>query len=624
MVAWPGLAVEVAFSGNPNDVSPTWTNITSYVQGFTTKRGRQTELDVFQPGVCEIKLDNQDRRFDPTHTAGPYYPNVIIGKRIRISATYSSTTYRIFDGYIDGWPQTWVARVAASVPVHATDAFKRFQLFPLNGTYASVPAGNVPWAFWQFQGNINDSSGNGNNGTWVGSNAATYGGAGPGFTVGAQSKYFHSDSEMTHGTTGWATGSGFTLELVQYQSGWAGNDGVAHGIWQTHAPVWAGTTNGITIMKWSSNQLYFRVVSPTAVLYDLAPAVDATSMPSTTFIHWAFTASNADGMRIYRNGVLFAGPANAGMVLPTAAPAAPRVGRGHDAFATAYFQYFAIYSQALAADQIYDRYRAAAANFPASQTSATRIGAVLDIMGWPSARRDLDGGAAILAASAPQESMLSYLQRINNTEVGRLFMGGNGDVRFIGRDAAVSPPYTTVQAVFGDDAAGAELPYSDLILNYDDAQTWNEVRLQRVGGTLQVARDATLQTTDLVRTFSDTTLLHFSDAQTLSAAQYRLEQYKQPRLRIEQLGIQAARSPAALWPQALGRDIGDRVQVIRRPQGIGAPVSEQCIIEGIAHDFDPTSMWRTTYNLSRADITAYWILGTVGRSELDSTTRLSF
>lgn len=623
MVSWPALAVEVAFASNPNDVSPTWTDITPYVQGFTSKRGRQTELDVFAPGTATIKLDNQDRRFDPSYAGSPYYPNVLIGKRLRISATYASTTYRIFDGYIDSWPQTWIARVAASVPVQATDAFKRFQQYPLNGNYSAVILGNAPYAYWQFANNLNDSSANANAGTWSGAGSAIYGG----FISAAlnTSKYFGVDDFMTFATTGWSS-AGFTLELWWYPSGWVGNDGVAHGVYQSHAPVWSNPANGIVIMKWTDNNIYFRIVSPAAVLQDLTYAVNATNMPSAVFQHWAFTADTTNGMSIYRNGVRVAGPSLAGTLsMPGVAPPAPRIGRGHDAFnpTPSYFAQFAIYGVGLTADQVYDRYKSTLCNMP-SEATGVRVGRVLDILGWPSARRGIAGGIATLAAAVVDEQMLPHLQKVNNSEVGRLFMGGNGDVRFIGRDAAATSPYTDSQATFGDDAAGAELPYNDLILSYDDAQTWNEVRMQRVGGQLQVARDTTIQTTDIVRTFSDTTLLHSSDSQTLSSAQYRLQQYKQPRLRIEQLGIQAARLPAALWPQALGREIGDRVTVIRRPQGITPAISEQCTIEGIEHDFDVTSNWLTTYSLSRADITAYWILGTVGRGELDTNTRLSF
>ena len=633
MVAWPTLAVEVAFAGNPNDASPTWTDITTYVQGFSTKRGRSTELDVFAPGQATIKLDNRDRRFDPDYSGSPYFPNVQIGKRLRISAIHSSTTYYLFDGYIDSWPQTWESRVAASVPLQSTDAFKRFQQFPLMGNYSAVVMAQAPKAFYEFNGNLNDSSGNANTGTWTGTSGATYGGWGPfsGLPGAAippaiypsTSKYFGANDYMAHGTTGWSTGE-ITIEAWWYPSGWTGADSVAHGLWQSHAPVWANPANGIIVMKWSSNQMYFRVISSAAVLQDLAPAVDATSMPANTFTYWVFTASHDSGMQIYRNGVLFAGPYLAGTLdMPGILPPAPRVGQGHDAFANgSYLARVALYDRVLPADQVYDRHRSIAANVPV-ETTTLRIGRVLDILGWPSARRDLDGGAATLAAGAPNEQMLSYLQKVNNSEVGRLFMGANGDVRFIGRDASILPPYTTNLATFGDDAAGAELPYSDLIINYDDAQTWNEIRMQRDGGRLQIARDAVLQTTDLVRTFTDTTLMHSTDAQTLSAAQYRLSQYSEPRLRIEQLTISPQRQPDALWPQALGRDIGDRVTIIRRPQGVGAAISHQCTIEGIAHEFDVTSSWRTTYNLSRADLTSYWVLGLAGFSELDTTTRLS-
>ncbi len=56
-----------------------------------------------QPGECTIKLDNNDRRYDPWYTSSPLYPNVQPGREVRIRVKNGNTgsTYGVFRGMID-------------------------------------------------------------------------------------------------------------------------------------------------------------------------------------------------------------------------------------------------------------------------------------------------------------------------------------------------------------------------------------------------------------------------------------------------------------------------------------------------------------------------------------------
>lgn len=68
-MAVPYLKTEVQFT------SPTWTDISPYVRSTTIQRG-STRVDSptvrYEAGTAELKLDNRDRRFDPTNLKGPY------------------------------------------------------------------------------------------------------------------------------------------------------------------------------------------------------------------------------------------------------------------------------------------------------------------------------------------------------------------------------------------------------------------------------------------------------------------------------------------------------------------------------------------------------------------------
>ena len=105
-MAYPTPKVEVAFDDGPYVASPTWTDITSYVRGMDTERGRSDDWGNFY-GAATVVLDNRTRRFDPFYTSGVYYGKLLPRRQIRISAVYGGTTYPVFRGFIAGWPPSW-------------------------------------------------------------------------------------------------------------------------------------------------------------------------------------------------------------------------------------------------------------------------------------------------------------------------------------------------------------------------------------------------------------------------------------------------------------------------------------------------------------------------------------
>lgn len=104
-MAKPTVRVRIGFTDGPYETAPTWTDVTSYVRNIQTSRGRTDDWQNFGTGNATVVLDNRDRRYDPTYSAGPYYGNLLPRRQIRIDATTDSVTYyNIFRGFIDGWP----------------------------------------------------------------------------------------------------------------------------------------------------------------------------------------------------------------------------------------------------------------------------------------------------------------------------------------------------------------------------------------------------------------------------------------------------------------------------------------------------------------------------------------
>ncbi len=74
-------------------------DITSFVKSVQITRGRNREQDEFMAGVANVVARNELRTFDPAYTAGPYFGNILPGKRVTVEADGVTR----FDGLVDDW-----------------------------------------------------------------------------------------------------------------------------------------------------------------------------------------------------------------------------------------------------------------------------------------------------------------------------------------------------------------------------------------------------------------------------------------------------------------------------------------------------------------------------------------
>ena len=254
----------------------------------------------------------------------------------------------------------------------------------------------------------------------------------------------------------------------------------------------------------------------------------------------------------------------------------------------------------------------------AQELSGTRVGHVLDSLGWPAGLRTIATGVSTLQATGTNTNLCAqqHLFDIQNTEQGIVFVGVDGKVVFHDRHSRQSSPYNASQYTFTD----AGKCYSGIVPTNDDQYIYNEVRVTRKGGTEQVATDAGSQTSYGLRSLALTGLLTVSDGESLSCAQYLVSKYAQPAQRVKQLIVNPSADPANLWPIVVGLDISSRITVVLTQ----ASINEDYYIEGITHTYRPGQPWVTTYDLSPASNQVYWSLGDTGFSELGDTTVLSY
>lgn len=109
----PDVVVEVAFDSGYSTpaASRTWTDVSSYVelaQSIGISRGRSDEFADCDPNKLTLTLDNRDGRFTAGKTDGAYYPDVKIGRPIRVTSTPVGGAASVrFLGYVDEWPVEW-------------------------------------------------------------------------------------------------------------------------------------------------------------------------------------------------------------------------------------------------------------------------------------------------------------------------------------------------------------------------------------------------------------------------------------------------------------------------------------------------------------------------------------
>ena len=626
----PALDVEVAFTSLPTE-GPIWRRITSDVRDFSTVRGRPREFDRFSAGRLNVTLDNNSRDYDPEWTSGPLYGNILPEKRVRILASYNSTQYVIFDGFVDGWPQEWLDfGKDAKVQLSATDGFKVLAQAELpSSMYEMVVATDKPTHWWKLDETsgttaIDSGYGTRTSGTYVGGptlnsaglvaydgsrTSVNFDGNNDAVTFASNSEVF---SSSVYTIEAWCSSSSALSQTIFGAGGVEG--GVADSV-NTRAAV-AITSTG--------NFFRFQILDATTT------TITGTSVVNDGAAHWVAVRRDDPSIDLLVDGASEATGSRTA-TLPAGSRPPQISGRPEPVvmFVGKIGHVLVWDGRVLTAAQLTDHYNAGK-NGLTGESTGTRVRRVLDYAGWPgfalstSADRDLDTGSSTVGAvDLSGSTALDYLQTLHDTEQGQMYMGldsalsSDSVFKFVWRQRhalITASRSNTSQATFSDTGS---LRYADLELSYDETKVYNESRVTRSGGAEQTATDATSQTKYFKRSYERSGLLYSSDNDSFDHATWAINRYKNPSTRVEAVIIKPLDSPANLWPQVLSREIGDRITVTR------SSISKEVIIEGIEHDYDGED-WTTTFRCSPADLGPYWLLDDSTFSVLDTTTIPAF
>lgn len=236
------------------------------------------------------------------------------------------------------------------------------------------------------------------------------------------------------------------------------------------------------------------------------------------------------------------------------------------------------------------------------ERSGSRIAAILTTSGFQGPTAISPGQVYIGPLTTGTVNGWSHLTDVCNAEWGDLYVAKDGTFTFRDKDAIFSETRSTVsQATFGD-GGGAELIYADVteapapIIN-DVTITYNDF-----GASVNV-QDPVSQSKPWKRRSLPLALPIHDPLVARQYAQWLVTRYAYPLTTFATLVIKPDRDPTNLYPQVLGRELGDRITVILTPLGGGARISRECLIRGIQHHY-ANNQWTTTFTLADASATA--------------------
>jgi hypothetical protein len=252
----------------------------------------------------------------------------------------------------------------------------------------------------------------------------------------------------------------------------------------------------------------------------------------------------------------------------------------------------------------------------AGEGTGTRVGKILDTIGWPeSARSIMTGDTLCQADPATTRTALQAIETATFTEQGGFYFdkGGNAvfkDRTFIYESAAETP------TAFSNAVGSTDIPYTGITFALDDKTIVNQATVTRIGGTAQTASNQDSIDKYFLHSITANDMLMQTDAEALELAQNFVGSRKETSVRIESITLDLVTlGYGAGVTAALDLDYFDPMQ-ITNVNVAGTTIVKTLQCQGIAHSITPNT-WRTTLTTQEnvldgfiLDSTLYGILDT--------------
>lgn len=626
----PSVTVEIALTTAPMASSPSWTDVTAYVDQYdypiTIERGRSDAQSTVQPGTCTLVLKNDDKRFTPGYTGGPYSSNVIPGKLLRVTITHNSNTYRRFFGYITSFDMGWPTGVTQQnrVTVTAVDVLGLLSQVKLKNILDHLYIQSGPVALWP----LDDDDGthhaqelSGYRNPALDKVDRASGGVcrfdgGRGLPAIAEKWSRSVRVKCDVDEASW-TALGETISLQGATSsvgigGWVRFDERNDDSSISVAGLTLGGTYDFTIYVLNGNvTCNFQDLSALSVM----PTVYGGRIVDGQWHHvYALYEEAGSGTAtLFIDGVeLAVGTFGGGFpAVPSTTTVTVGASRRADgtkgtsspilAAVNARFAYWGVWTDSVATSlDVAALYNAGMANWESGDRTSTRIGRVCDWLGLPSNRQSLERGLSDVAIGNIRNlTAAEYIDQLTTAEQGFFYQAGNGTATFHARDHRWNSP--TVAATLT-----AHKP--DETWTTDVEQVVNSVEVTHRSGSV-TATDRNSKATYGPRELSVETALSTA-AQAFGIAEYllALRSSLTPRMSDYVFDL-LTESTQATRDAVLGLDLGSMFQLNSLPTQAHT-TSAKFWVEGISETIS-IHTWEIGFVTSpHVPMDGFWVLGT--------------
>jgi hypothetical protein len=246
------------------------------------------------------------------------------------------------------------------------------------------------------------------------------------------------------------------------------------------------------------------------------------------------------------------------------------------------------------------------------QLTSARINTVLDYTEvLYQGARNIGTGSSTLGASASSSSfniadgtnLLTYLQLVNTSEQGYLFIAADGTLTFKGRSSVLNPVAGATFSYTGS------IAYQTLLNSYGDELLYNYIVTQSPAGVQQITSDATSISQYQSQSLNLTNLLNSTVAEVAGLGNYLLGKYKNPVLRFTNVSTQMAALSVANQNIALSLDLTSVATVVKNfTTGTPSTETQTLIVSGVSHNITPSSHI-ISYTFESTDGNQYLTLG---------------
>jgi len=572
---YPTPIVEVAFTDGPYVVSPTWTDVTSYVRDMQISRGVSDDWELVADGSATVVLSNRDRRFDPFNASGPYYGNLLPRRQIRIRATYGGTTYDVFRGFISGWPPEWTdAGYDSTVTLSCFDALQLLgssslpadwsrdyilslnprHYYPCDEPIVAFTAGSLK-DYGTYPLNITTTTNVSNSSE---------------LAIGLPSRSIQGVGTGGTGSTGLVS-NGYSPNVIT-MSLW--------GVFDYANSASCAFTNCAMGIGYDQNTGKYVVEVSDVGAGTIRTLTTTNTYDSGTPRHIVSTFNNTTkAQTLYIDGVLVpTGTTTAGAILFGAESVSLDNGQ---------FQQICVFDYGLSAAQIQTIFNYSLANFP--ETTSARFNRIIAETPFSASLTSVPASPAssLLDITNDAPTVSSELAKIAESEYAPLFVNKAGTVTLYQQNQIRTQTKSVVaQVVYG---SGGIPIGTEIQLQYDGDSMRNVANVEMSGGGVYITNNSSSITTyGEAEQFTATQVSSLADAVDIGNI-------------IESWGgivyakaspTQVVLSPAENWASTLGLELWERFELVVDPP-TGSAITTQMLTTRISHSVSP-ERWNTT------------------------------